>query len=105
MRVLALALVATACVVDATLPAFAQGQEKGQQKSRIIAAPGRTVACYNPVNVPPKVRIKRIKIQDHRLQYEKRNGRIELVDYPPVFKEIEEVIEPEHVLLKPIPCN
>ncbi len=75
------------------------------EASGILAAPGRTVACYKSINVPPKTKVTRIKIKDHRLQYEKRNGRIELVDYPPVFKEIETVIEAEHILLRPIPCT
>jgi hypothetical protein len=73
-------------------------------KERLISGPGKTIACYKPIKVAPKIRVKRIKMSDNRLQYEHRNGRIELVDYPPVYKEIEEIVEPEHILLRAIPC-
>ena len=73
--------------------------------SPALAWEGKTVACYNKVLVPAKYSVTKVKIKEGKQQYEHRNGRIELVDYPPLYKEQRKLVEPEYYVMRPIPCH
>jgi hypothetical protein len=46
------------------------------------------VGCFKQVQVPAKYSVKRVKIKDSYRQYIKRaNGRIDLMEYPAVYRE------------------
>jgi len=81
----------------------------------LLAAPGaqaqgesqreRLVACYNQVKVPAKYSVNKVKIKDAERKYIRRNGRIELVEYPAVYREDKTLVEPAHVVMQEIPCD
>jgi hypothetical protein len=66
----------------------------------------RLLACFNEVVVPAKYSTRKILMEPARQAYVKRTtGRVELVEYPAVYREEKTLIEPSYKLMKPIPCN
>lgn len=66
----------------------------------------RLLACFNEVTVPAKYSVKKILMEPARQAYVKRTtGRVELVEYPAVYREEKTLVEPSYQLMKPIPCD
>lgn len=66
---------------------------------------GHTVACYKKVYIPPTYKARRVLIEKQKRQYEYRNGRIELVEYPPLYREHRTIIKEGYEVLQPVPCS
>ena len=56
--------------------------------------------------VPAKYSVKKVLMEPARQAYVKRStGRVELVEYPAVYREERTLVEASYKLMKPIPCN
>jgi TRAP-type C4-dicarboxylate transport system substrate-binding protein len=62
-----------------------------------MAWEGKTVACYDKHLVPAKYSYTKHLVKASKSQYEHRNGRIELVTYPPVYRETATLVEGAHL--------
>ncbi len=69
------------------------------------AKEGRVIACFQEVTVPAKYQVSKTMIEKAKRQYVRRNGRVELVEYPPVYKEHRTLVEPAHKVMQEIPCD
>jgi len=65
----------------------------------------RLLACYQQVKVPAKYSVNKVKIKEAERKYIRRNNRIELVEYPAVYREDRTLVEPAHVVMQEIPCD
>ncbi|MAM60473.1 hypothetical protein [Maritimibacter sp. UBA3975] len=66
----------------------------------------RLLACFNEVIVPAKYSTRKILMEPARQAYVKRTtGRVELVEYPAVYREEKRLVEASYKLMKPVPCN
>ena len=70
-----------------------------------MAWEGSTVACYDKHLVPAKYEYSKHKIKDGVKQYEHRNGRIELVSYPPVYKQTRTLVKGAHYVMVQVDCK
>ena len=66
---------------------------------------GKTIACYDKVLMSAKYKITKELVKPAKRQYEYHHGVYKLVEYPPVYKENREVIEPEHYVLRETACK
>ncbi|WP_101066322.1 hypothetical protein [Roseovarius salinarum] len=89
------AIILTAGACAAAAPAAAETQ---QGKARLIA-------CYQRVVVPAQYEETKVKIKEPVRKYIKRNGRIELVEYPAIYRVDRKLVKEEHVEMQEIPCN
>ena len=76
----------------------------------VFAAPamaweGKTVACYNKHLVGAKYSATKVLVKAGKSQYEHRNGRIELVAYPPVYKEVRTKTADAHYVMREVSCH
>lgn len=72
----------------------------------VDGARARLLACFEEVLMPAKVLVEPILIEPKKRQYVKRrNGTIELVEYPAVYVEERTVLEPEYIEYRQIPCK
>lgn len=63
------------------------------------------IGCYRQMIVPAKYSVKKIKIKDSYRQYIKRtNGRIDLMEYPAVYREERTMVAPAEKVMRQIPC-
>ncbi|MEM6727207.1 MAG: hypothetical protein AAF618_01790 [Pseudomonadota bacterium] len=63
------------------------------------------IACYIEVDVPAKYSITKIKIADSYRQYIKRkNGRIDLMEFPATYREEKHLVEPAHKVMRQVAC-
>lgn len=70
-----------------------------------MAWEGQTVACYGKHLVPAKYSYSKHMIKGEKKQYEHRNGRIELVKYPAVYKQTATKIADSHYVMVQVPCK
>lgn len=70
-----------------------------------MAWEGQTVACYDKHLVPAKYEYSKKKIKDEKKQYEHRNGRIELVKYPAVYKQKAVKVADAHYVMVQVACK
>ncbi|MGX9353894.1 hypothetical protein ACS3SW_01655 [Roseobacteraceae bacterium S113] len=66
---------------------------------------GKTIACYDKVYMTPKYKVTKELVKPAKRQYEYWQGMYKLVEYPAVYKEVREELEPAHYVLKEIPCK
>lgn len=66
---------------------------------------GKTLACYEKVYKPGKVKVTKELVKPAKRQYEYWKGMYKLVEYPAVYKENREEIEPGYYLMREIPCK
>lgn len=92
-KTLILAAVATLAI---TIPATQASAGEGK---------GKTIACYKKLLKPAKYRVKKELVKDVKRQYEWHGGLYKLVEYPAVYREIREELEPEYYLLREVPCK
>jgi hypothetical protein len=70
-----------------------------------MAWEGKTVACYDKHLVPAKYSATKVLVKAGKSQYEHRNGHIEFVAYPPVYKEIRTKTPDAHYVMREISCH
>jgi TRAP-type C4-dicarboxylate transport system substrate-binding protein len=70
-----------------------------------MAWEGKTVACYDKHLVPAKYSATKVLVKAGKKQYEHRNGHIELVAYPPVYKEVRTKISGSHYVMREVACH
>lgn len=70
-----------------------------------MAWEGKTVACYDKVLVPAKYEYSKTLVKPGKKQYEHRNHRIELVSYPPVYKQHKKMVSGSHYVMREISCH
>ena len=70
-----------------------------------MAWEGKTVACYDKHLVPAQYSAEKVLIKKSKKQYEHRNGRIELVKYPSVYKEVLTKTADSHYVMREIKCH
>ena len=64
------------------------------------------LGCYQEVKVPAQYSVKRVKIKDEYRQYIKRtNGRIDLMEFPAVYREDKTKVAEAHTVMREIVCN
>ncbi len=66
---------------------------------------GRTAACFEKKYYDAQYTVRHELVKPQKQQYEHRNGRIELIVYPPVFREIRTQTFPAHYVMEPISCK
>lgn len=99
-----LALLIATTPVAAQMPAYPGEQE--EVLTEVNGKRARLLACFEEVMMPAKVLVEHILITPEKRQYVKRrNGTIELVEYPAVYRQKRTVLEPEYVELRQIPCK
>jgi len=76
----------------------AAGAAEEKQRERLIA-------CFKEVKVPAKYEVSKVLIEKPKRYYVRRNGRVELVEYPAVYREDKKLLEPAHVVMREIVCN
>lgn len=70
-----------------------------------MAWEGNTVACYDKKLMPATYTYKKHLVKDGKKQYEHRNGRIELVSYPPVYRQVATLKSGAHYVMRQVKCN
>lgn len=70
-----------------------------------MAWEGKTVACYNKELVPATYNYTKHIVKAGKKQYEHRNGRIELVSYPPVYREVATLNTAAHYVMRQVKCH
>jgi hypothetical protein len=70
-----------------------------------MAWEGKTVACYDKHLVPAKYSATKVLVKAGKSQYEHRNGRIELVSYPPVYRQVATLKTGSHYVMKQVKCH
>lgn len=66
----------------------------------------KRLGCYRQVEVPAKYSVKRIKIKDSYRQYVKRaNGRIDLMEYPAVYREEKTLVAEAEIVMRQVNCS
>lgn len=70
-----------------------------------MAWEGKTVACYDKHLVPAKYSAEKVLVKESKKQYEHRNGHIELVVYPSVYKEVRTKTADAHYVMREVACH
>lgn len=70
-----------------------------------MAWEGETVACFDKHLVPAKYSSTKVLVKGEKKQYEHRNGRIELVRYPAVYKEVRTKTSDSHYVMTQVMCK
>ncbi len=66
----------------------------------------RRVGCYRQVQIPARYSVKKVLIKESYRQYIKRaNGRIDLMEYPPVYREDKTQIAPPETVMREVKCT
>jgi hypothetical protein len=98
----ALLLAAMPAVADET----AYPLEDQDVMTEVNGNPARLLACFEQVMMPATVLVEPILIAPERRAYVKRrDGTIDLVEYPARYREKRTVLEPSYVELRQIPCK
>ncbi|MEZ5722282.1 MAG: hypothetical protein R3D59_12030 [Paracoccaceae bacterium] len=72
----------------------------------VNGSPARLLACFEEVMMPATVLVEHELVVPERRQYVKRrDGTLELVEYPARYRQIRTVLEPAYVELRQIPCR
>lgn len=70
-----------------------------------MAWEGKTVACYDKALIGAKYTSTKVLVKGAKQQYEHRNGRIEEVHYPAVYKEVRTKVADAHYVMRPVSCD
>lgn len=72
----------------------------------VNGSPARLLACFEEVMMPATVLVEHELVAPERRQYVKRrNGTVELVEYPARYRQKRTVLEPAYLELRQIPCK
>jgi len=100
MRIVSISLIA---IAGFTAPAAAWEDER---LTEVNGRTARLLACFEQVTMPAKVLVTPILVEEAKRQYVKRrDGTIELVEFPARYREEREVLEPSYTELREIPCK
>ena len=94
----------------AAIPAQAEEPEYPLENQDVMTevngSPARLLACFEEVMMPAKVLVEPILVSPERRAYVKRrDGSIELVEYPAHYREKRTVLVPAYVELRQVPCK
>lgn len=64
----------------------------------------KLLGCYKRVLVPPEYHVKKTLIKKAEKKYVERNGRFELLEYPPIYKEDKTMIKGPYYVMREITC-
>jgi len=70
-----------------------------------MAWEGKTVACFDKHYVGPTYSAHKVLVKPAKQQYEHKNGRIELVHYAPVYREVRTQESHGHWVMKEVSCG
>lgn len=70
-----------------------------------MAWEGKTVACYDKVMVPATYTYTKHLVKGGKKQYEHRHGRIELISYPPVYRQVATLKTGAHYVMREVSCH
>lgn len=70
-----------------------------------MAWEGRTVACFDKVWVPATYSTEKVLVKHAKERYEHKNGRIELVHYAPVYREVKTLASKGYWVMKEVSCG
>lgn len=73
--------------------------------SSALAWEGRTVACFDKVWVPATYAASKVLVKPAKERYEHKHGRIELVHYAPVYREIKTLASKGYWVMKEVSCG
>lgn len=65
----------------------------------------KLIGCYQKVLVPAQYDVKKVLVKEPVRKYIKRNNRIELVEYPAVYREEKTLLKKEYFVMKEISCD
>lgn len=65
----------------------------------------RVLACYEKLFKPAKYKVSKVLVKPVKQQYEWHGGLYKLVEYPAVYREVREEIEPGYYLMREVPCK
>jgi len=65
----------------------------------------KLIGCYQKVLVPAQYDVKKVLVKEPVRKYIKRNNRIELVEYPAVYREDKTLVRDEYFVMKEIACE
>lgn len=65
----------------------------------------KLIACYKKDFVAATYNVSYVKVKAAVRKYVQRNGRIELLEYPPVYREDKTLKKEAHYLMRQISCN
>ena len=64
----------------------------------------KLLGCYKRVLVPAQYHVTKTLIKKSHKKYVERNGRFELLEYPPVYKEDRTMIKGPYYVMREIKC-
>ncbi|MAQ82569.1 hypothetical protein [Psychromarinibacter halotolerans] len=70
-----------------------------------MAWEGKTVGCFDKVWVSATYTTKKELVKPAKEQFEHKNGRIELVHYAPVYREIKMLASPGYWVMREVSCG
>lgn len=65
----------------------------------------KLIGCYQRVLVPAQYDVTKTLIKKKERKYVKRNGRIELLEYPAVYREEKTLVKNEYYVMQEISCD
>jgi len=65
----------------------------------------KLIGCFQQVHVPAQYEVTKVKIKEAERKYIRRNGRIELIEYAPVYREDKKLIREAYQVMQEIPCD
>jgi hypothetical protein len=65
----------------------------------------KLIACFKKDFVEATYDVKYTMVKPAERKYVQRNGRIELLEYPPVYREDKTLKKEAHYLMREIPCK
>lgn len=64
------------------------------------------IGCFQQVEVPATYSVKRVEIKKSHRKYIKRtNGRIDLMEYPAVYREDKTLVAKAHTVMREVKCS
>lgn len=70
----------------------------------LAADKAKLIACFKKDFVEATYNVTYVKVKEAERKYVHRNGRIELLEYPPVYREDKTLKKEAHYLMREIPC-
>lgn len=88
------------------LLAFAQTAAAEDVYVDVNGRKARLIACFEDVMMPAKYLVEHILVTPEKRQYVKRrDGTVELVEYPAVYRQERTLLEPAYRELRQVPCK
>ncbi len=99
----ALALLSLWGLAGLALPSVARAEERFTE---VNGQTVRLIACFEQITLPAKYRVTPVVLEQAKRQYvQRRDGTVELVEFPARYGEQRELLEASSVELREIPCR